>query len=197
VIQLPDGSRTILNTASAIAIDFKDGRRQVKLLDGEAYFDVVADAQRPFVVAGPLSTVEVKGTAFSVRAANAEDTVFLERGTVDVSRSLARSEQIRLTPGKTISTTSASLGTVRDADMKLALAWLDGRIIFQNQPFAAALKDLSRYFNGRVVVAPMRTPSIAVSGNYRLDDPETAIRTLAATVGLSATSVPGGILMLY
>jgi transmembrane sensor len=59
------------------------------------------------------------------------------------------------------------------------------------------LQDLSRYFNGRVVVAPMRTPSIAVSGNYRLDDPETAIRTLAATVGLSATSVPGGILMLY
>jgi transmembrane sensor len=196
-IQLPDGSQAILNTASAIAIDFNEGRRRVRLLDGEVFFDVRPDAQRPFVVAARFSAVEVKGTAFSVRSVTAQDTVILKRGAVDVGRPEVSREHARLVPGKMIAATSSSLGSVQDADVKHALAWLDGRITFQEQPFASALDELRRYYSGRVVVAAAQTPTVSVSGNYRLDDPGIAIRTLAATVGLSAATVPGGILILY
>lgn len=84
-ITLPDGSTATLNTSTAIAVDFSGGRRRVTLLDGEAYFDVQHDPSRPFVVAGHFAQVEVKGTAFSVRTENDQDTVVLERGRVEVS----------------------------------------------------------------------------------------------------------------
>lgn len=196
-IRLPDGSDVILNTASAIAIDFEDGRRRIELLDGEAFFDVEPDAQRPFVVTGHFSAVEVKGTAFSVRADAAEDTVILERGEVEVSRLIARSERARLSPGKMIAATATSLSAVSDADPSRSLAWLEGRIIFQDQPFAKALDELSRYYSGRVVLVSIRGADIPVSGNYRIDDPEAAIRTLAAAAGIATIHVLGGILILH
>ena len=53
-VTLPDGSRMMLNTASAVAVDFAGGRRSVRLLAGEAFFDVVRDPDHPFRVSGPL-----------------------------------------------------------------------------------------------------------------------------------------------
>lgn len=194
---LPDGSQATLNTASAISVDFSNGRRTVTLLDGEAFFDVRHDAGKPFTVAANFSSVEVKGTAFLVRATDVEDTVVLERGAVEVRRPQGNGAPVELTPGTMVVATASALGASQKADMTGALAWLDGRTTFHNVPFAKALDELRRYFPGRVVLATTQTPEDVVSGNYRLDDAEAAIRTLAASVGLNASYVPGGVLLIY
>ncbi len=195
-ILLPDGSSVILNTASAIAVDFERGRRRVTLLDGEAFFDVRHDAAHPFVVAGHFSEVTVKGTAFGVRTDEQEDVVVLERGSVEVSRIANRSELAMLKPGEMVVATDMGLSAVRDTDTSRSLAWRDGRIVFHDRPFRNALDDLKRYFRGSVVVMTDRPADSLVSGNYRIDDPEAAIRTLAASAGVSVTRLPGGILIL-
>lgn len=195
-VTLPDGSRMTLNTASAVSLDFESGKRSVTLLQGEAYFDVVPDASRPFKVAAAFSEVEVKGTAFSVRSDPDMDTVVLERGLIDVTRLLAREETAELHPGESITATATALSAVRTTDPATALSWREGRLVFENQPFGQVLQEIGRYYGHSIVLTSDRVGKARVTGNYRLDNPERTIRSLAATVGGTVTRIPGGILIL-
>ncbi|MFH1558590.1 MAG: FecR family protein [Pseudomonadota bacterium] len=195
-ITLPDGSRMTLNTASAVAVDFAGGRRSIRLLEGEAFFDVVHDADHPFRVAGAFGEVEVRGTAFSVRTASAEDTVVLERGSVQVSRLSDLGERAMLAPGEMVTVSPTAISPIEKTDPEDALAWLDGRIIFHERPFAQVLNDLRRYYGGPVVTLDSRISQLLVSGNYRLENPEGVLRSLAEAAGVSVTRLPGGILIL-
>lgn len=195
-ITLPDGSLVTLNTSSAIAVHFNDDLRRVTLLEGEAYFDVKHDPAHPFVVASKFSEVEVKGTAFAVQTDDSKDIVSLERGRVEVTRINEKSDRATLEPGQTIEAGNGGLSAVTATDIPQSLAWRDGGVVFRDRQFGDALPNLQRYFGGRVLVMSDRFAAKRVSGNYRIDEPEAAIRTLAASVGATVTSLPGGILIL-
>ncbi|MCJ8145102.1 FecR domain-containing protein [Ancylobacter sp. A5.8] len=195
-VMLPDGSRMILNTASAVSLDFEGTKRSVTLLQGEAYFDVVPDALRPFTVAAAFSEVTVKGTAFSVRSDSEQDSVILERGLVDVSRLPDREQTASLKPGESIVATEMSLSPVQQADPATSLAWLQGQLIFEDRPFDQVLNEVARYYGHSIIVANDRLKQIKINGNYRLSDPERAVRSLATAAGASVTRLPGGILIL-
>lgn len=194
---LPDGSRMILNTASAVAVDFEGPNRSVRLLQGEAYFDVVPDPARPFTVAAAFSEVEVKGTGFSIRTGDGEDIVVLEHGHVDVTRLPERMDTASLEPGQSITATARGLSAVRETDSATSLAWLHGRLIFEDQPFGQVIAEVGRYYPDSVIVASGRLGKVKVSGNYRLDNPEGVIRSLATAAGASVNRIPGGMLILH
>lgn len=194
-IDLPDGSRVILNTATAISLDYRPDKRGIAVLKGEAYFDVVRDPSRPFKVDGDYSRVVVAGTAFAVRLDAAADNVILSRGKVDVARLDQPSQHADLVPGDSISVSGTALAPVRQVDTQAALAWIDGRIIFDVRPFGEVLAQLRRYYPGRVVVINPSISGVEVSGNYRLDDPAVAIKSLAEAAGARVTTLPGMIIL--
>ncbi|MCX5580975.1 FecR family protein [Kaistia terrae] len=196
-IRLPDGSTLILNTASAVALDFESGRRDVRLLQGEAFFDVRHDPEHPFRVAGRFGVVEVKGTAFSVREDGSQDIVILERGHVAVSLVANKAAQAALEPDQQVIASADALSAVEPADPAMALAWRQGRIVFDDQPVSRVLAELRRYRSAPVVVASGLAEEFRVSGNYRTTDIDGALRSLAAAAGVSVTSLPGGILILH
>lgn len=195
-ITLPDGSRMTLNTASAVTLDFEGARRSVTLLQGEVYFDVVPDPSRPFTVGAAFSEVEVKGTAFSVRTERELDTVVLEHGHVDVARPTERTETASLEPGESIIVSATGLSAVTKTDAASSLAWLKGMVVFEDRPFGQVVREFGRYYGHRIVVANGDLDQVRVNGNYRLDNPERAIRSLATAAGASVTRLPGGILIL-
>lgn len=195
-ISLPDGSVMTLNTASAAALDFNDGRRGVRLLAGEAFFDVVPDAAHPFIVSADLSHVRVTGTAFAVRTGSDLDTVTLQRGHVEVSRVADAADKAALDPGEMVEVTPDAVSPVRPVDPETALAWVGGRIVFRNAPLSAAVRDLGRYYAEPVFVLGSSIGNVRVSGNYRLADPEGAIRNLAEAAGARVSRLPGGVIIL-
>lgn len=195
-ITLPDGSKMTLNTASAVSLDFEGGKRSVKLLQGEAYFDVVHDETRPFKVAAGYSEVVVKGTAFGVRSDSDKDVVVLERGLVGVSRLSDEHDTAELHPGETITATASLLSKVRPSDPANTLSWRDGRLIFENEPFDQVLGEIGRYYPHAIIITNDRVGKAMVTGNYKLDNPERVIRSLAATVGGAVTRIPGGMIIL-
>ncbi|MCV3208010.1 FecR domain-containing protein [Mesorhizobium sp. YC-39] len=195
-ISLPDGSVMMLNTASAAAVDFDNGRRGVRLLEGEAFFKVVPDPAHPFLVSAAFSHVQVTGTAFAVRTGSQIDTVTLERGHVEVSRLNDAADMASLDPGEMVEVTSDALSPVRTVDAQSALAWVGGRIVFRNDLLSAAVRDLARYYPEPIFVLSSRVGNIRVTGNYRLDDPEGAIRNLAEAAGAKVSRLPGGVLIL-
>lgn len=196
MVSLPDGSSMLLNTDTAVTIDFRNGRRHVRLLRGEAFFDVKHDQARPFHVAGDYGDVAVKGTAFSVRTSSSETTVLLERGLVDVTCLCTSGGEAQLLPGQTVTASATTLSQVSNLDPVRALAWRNGRIAFDEVRLGQVISELSRYYNGRVFIASHRVEQMVVSGNYRLDNIEGAIRTLADAAGVAMTRLPGGIIIL-
>lgn len=85
-IRLPDGSTIELNEGSTLFYDSDFGKtNRVVTLDGEGYFDVAHDPDKPFLVKSPDVVVTVLGTAFDVRAYSGQDvTVTVSRGKVKV-----------------------------------------------------------------------------------------------------------------
>lgn len=195
-VSLPDGSTMLLNTDTAVALDFDAGRRQVRLLRGEAFFDVVHDPAHPFTVSGQYGAVEVLGTAFAVRTGNDEDEVVLERGRVQVLCLCEGQPRAVLAPGETVSITASAVSPVHAADPSATLAWREGRIIFENVPLGDVLEELRRYHRGAIFVADERVNQMKVTGNYRLDDVEGAVRTLADAADVGFYRVPGGLIIL-
>lgn len=193
-IDLPDGSTMLLNTASAAAIDFSNGHRRVVLLKGEAFFDVVHDADHPFQVAGQFGQAVVKGTAFAVRTDDDLDRITLERGLVTVTR-LEGSGEADLHPGEEVVVDATRLSGVSKVDPERSLAWRDGRISFFDRPVRAVVDDLARYYPGVIIIARENVARTKVTGNLRLNDTENALRSVAEAAGATLTRLPGGVMI--
>lgn len=195
-VTLPDGSKMMLNTDTAVALDFAAGRRHIRLLRGEAFFDVVHDPAHPFTVSGHYGEIGVLGTAFSVRTGDDEDEVVLERGRVQVLCLCDGKDRAELAPGQAVSITASAVSPVHPADTSTMLAWREGRIIFENAPLGTVLQELRRYHRGPILVADERVNRLVVTGNYRLDAVEGALRTLADAAGVGFYRLPGGLIIL-
>lgn len=149
VVVLADGSTATLSADSAFSLDFSAAQRLVTLLRGEVYFDVAADAARPFSVLAGNGRTTALGTAFSValQPHGAVVTVTEHRVEVDLG---GRTE--RVGEGHQIAYMDEELGPITVADPATSLAWLEGRIIFISQPLQRVVDALNRWRGGQLVI---------------------------------------------
>ena len=197
-ITLADGSRIRLNTASAIAVQYSANERRIDLLQGEALFEVAPETARPFRVVAAEGSAQALGTAFVVRTGEHGASVAVTRGLVGVS-SPAGDVALRLGPGKAAQyRTGAAPQPSPAAGAAAALAWLDGTILINNQPLAAALRELERYGAGPILVAPGSGKAESlVSGNFHTNQLDDAVAALAAIQGLKLTRLGGYLTLLH
>lgn len=185
-VALADGSALVLNTDSAVKLDYADERRGVTLLSGEAYFEVQADKDRPFVVTTEHGSVRVVGTRFSVKT-GAATQVNVASGIVVCSAKLGSSRQ--LTAGQHTEIQTDDVAPIAAVAADQSFAWLKGRLVFQNQTLADVVAELDRYHPGAIVVAGDALGRMRITGNYKLDNSADLIRTLAAIAGANVTSL--------
>ncbi|ETN92057.1 fec operon regulator FecR [Gammaproteobacteria bacterium MOLA455] len=81
-INLPDGSTIQINTNSQIDVSYTDSARTIRLVQGEAFFDVAPNKQKPFSVYAGKGSVTAVGTAFRVFLNNEKIDVMVEEGSV-------------------------------------------------------------------------------------------------------------------
>lgn len=193
---LADGSTVSLNTGSAIALERDGTRRGVRLLSGEAFFDVAQDAARPFEVRAGDALVRVVGTAFSVRRAGEAVYVAVLRGAVQVSADGASDAPLRLGPGDTARVVGGSAESRGRIDVESLMAWREGRFVFHERPLRQVLESLERYQPGWIVVADERLAALPVSGNYKLDEPAAIVDSLAKATGARVTRIAGRLTVL-
>lgn len=182
-LALEDGSRIQLNTDSAVQIALGDHERRVRLLRGEAWFEVSRDAGRPFFVESAGGWVRVVGTRFSVTRRGDETQVRLQSGRVEVA---AGGEPIQLMPGQGVAFSSAGLQAVAAFDPQQAFAWRHRQLVFRQQPLGEVVAELNRYWPGRLFVVGAELERKQVSGVFDIDRPEAVLRALQLTLGLRA-----------
>lgn len=196
-IALPDGSRMQMNSQTAVLLDFKNGRRAVRLLEGEAYFDVVHDASRPFTVTGGFGTVRVTGTAFDVARSADADIVHLDSGRVTLSQDDgAAPDAVALTPGQTATVNRAAIALLPEDTAQHRLAWRDGWIELSAVPLHMALQEIARHSGLRIVTLPGAALDTPVSGSFRIREADAAIDSVAIAAGARIERLPGGFLFI-
>lgn len=197
-VALPDGSIALLNTASAIAVDYHRGRR-IRLLRGEAAFTVAPDPAHPFVVEAADGTVTALGTRFLVRRDGDETRVAVTEHSVRVDLADARpgpaSRIVRegqgLDYGHGRIAPPAGRG-VSDTD-----AWTRGVIRVVDRPLGDVVREIGRYRKGYVVVLGRALSQRRVNGVFRIDSPDRSIDAIGRTLGIRATRIGPMVTLLH
>lgn len=150
-IVLADGTKVYLNAVSSIKYPTQfNGDQRIVELDGEAYFEVAKNKNKPFIVKSGDQDIEVLGTHFNVHAYDNESIVktTLLEGSVAVSY---KNQKAILKPGQQSNVSDKfSKITVKQVDTEAAIAWKNGRFKFDNADLKTVMRQLERWYGIKV-----------------------------------------------
>lgn len=179
-IRLSDDSAVTLAPESAIAVAYTPGERHVRLLDGEAFFEVTPNAERPFRVVARAVDVTVLGTAFDVRRGDEGTSVAVEEGVVRVGHASATPPVAEtLTAGQVVQVSWAGQAERDQRPADQVAAWRHNQLIARDRPLGAVVDELRRFYSGRIIVTNAALAARPVTGVYNLTDPVAALRGIA------------------
>jgi transmembrane sensor len=189
-IRLADGSSVVLGPESRLAIDEGFGRTSRKVtMSGQAYFDVVHDDARPFVVRTASATLRDIGTTFSVRSDSVGGTrVAVTSGAVDVAatRGPASSPTV-LHAGDRAEVsgerTRVERGVVTEAD----LSWTRGVLALHDASIPVVAQELRRWYGVKLIVTDSAIASRRLTATFEHASADEVGRVLAAVLGGSVT----------
>lgn len=191
LVPLADGSSVTLNTASRIAVAFNATKRIVRLLEGEALFDVIPDAARPFVVVAGDAQIVAPAASFIVsRLVKRAVRVLVRNGEVELKRGpLITARSVRLTANTSaVALDDAPVETVSIAPSQVErdLAWREGMLSFEDMRLDQAAAEFLRYSDTHIVIDDPSIAAETVTGLFSANDPEGFTRAVASTMNLHA-----------
>lgn len=193
LVVLDDGTRVELNTDSKIVVRYRRGERQVKLVKGEALFEVAGDA-RPFVVTARDRRVEADEAAFNVRLQPKAVQVIVAKGGVEIAETTPfgdAEEETQLAAG-VIGLYGEGGGVaqpVAPVRIDQALAWRHGQIALNGQTLETAVEEFNRYSDERqLVVADPAIAGYRLGGYFAVSDMDGFVRALQTTFPVKATA---------
>lgn len=199
-LTLPDGSQVELNGNSAIALDFDERQRRMRLLRGEALFHAAPLGEgesRPFVVEAADGTSRALGTVFAVRRDDsAGEAVVVSMLEHAVEVTAASGDSLVLSERERVRYDAGGLGAVAALDAD-ALAWREGLLVFDRVPLSQAVAELNRYRREPLLLGDEALGRLLVSGVFRLDDLDAAVQTIAGALRVEVVTIPLVMTLLY
>lgn len=192
-IILVDGTNISLNSNSKITVsaDYLQGSREITL-NGEAYFDVAHNPDKPFIIHANQSSVEVLGTAFNVRSHPAQNNV-----------------QVAVVDGRVVfqNTVSSGIGTeelsvtlskgqygymdltqrtilVDGLAVENYLAWKEGRFAFEGLTLSQVCTQLNRIYEIECSFENSSISELKLTSNFTNESPEKTLDVIALSLGV-------------
>lgn len=208
-VEMPDGTQVWLNAGSRIEYDGNYGKDNREItLTGEAYFDVVHNEQKPFIIHTGAMNVKVLGTVFNVKAYPGDDVTeaALIRGSIEVTFPGRPNERLILRPNDKIAVVNESgkpaitqqtngPGTQDKPEIMLAkvnyqpadstvieTAWVKNKLIFRRKAFSELVKDIERWFNVSIQVKDTAILDEKFTGTFSNENITEALDALSMTV---------------
>jgi ferric-dicitrate binding protein FerR (iron transport regulator) len=169
---LPDGTKVWLNAHTKLSYPVSFNRHERSMeLDGEGYFEVAKDPQRPFIVHTRKGTVTALGTTFCIEDyawKNTFETTLME-GKVKVTSGNNSAEEILLSPNNKTVWQEGKL-SVEQVDDFTHYRWIEGLICFKNNSFMDMMKDFEKYYGVKIRVKNQTILKYAYTGKFRHTD---------------------------
>ena len=209
-IVLPDGSQVWLNAGSNLDYNnsvFNKDLREVTL-NGEAYFDVTKNAEKPFIIHTKKMDVKVIGTAFNVRSYSYEKTAeaSLIRGSIEVTLKDRKDQVITLKPNEKISiatdeprqqVSKPSKTTAVKSEVKpipqiivkelkqnptnniiAEIAWTQNKLYFEDESLENIAPMLERWFGKKIEITNVSLKNLRYYGNFEKETMEEVLTYL-------------------
>lgn len=168
-VQLSDGTKVWINSDSRIEYlaNFSSQERRLKL-EGQAYFEVAKDSNRPFIVESNGIDVRAIGTAFDVNTYN-KTKIQLTEGAIEVTKA---GHKVNLKPGQQVIDESNQLKVATIDDLEETTAWWNGYFYYNNTTLKEILDDIQKWYGVKIKVE-------TTIGNKRYDGSISKTSTLA------------------
>lgn len=200
-IKLADGSIVRLNTASRVEVCMTAKARIVRLIDGEALFDVAHDPQRPFLVDVGHSRIRAVGTEFNIRMRRDLVELTVTEGTVAVAKlddSRPLGEQPHFSAGSGVAIRQGIVArTSLDAEgLRQRTAWREGVIELNGNTVEQAVAEFNRYRATPVVIADERVATLRIGGRFGTSESDRFIVALQQALPVRAIAGDDGAVLL-
>jgi transmembrane sensor len=205
-IVLSDNSVVQLNTLSTLVVHMDKQQRNIELMQGEAYFRVAHDLTRPFVVRTPYARVRALGTAFDVynraestRVAVIEGKVTVHSSAVPASGVPAPNPEantgVPLEAGQQVTVSHTVQPESMPVKAQNTTAWLQRRIVLDNDTVATAVAEFNRYNKAQIRVDTKELAALRINGVFNADDPRALVKFLQEVQGVNAKETADGIVL--
>jgi transmembrane sensor len=185
---LSDGTELILNTDSAINVQYQEHERRIRLISGELLITTAKDAlARPFLIETAQGTAQALGTRYTVRQLAQSTAVNVYQGAVRIRPRQASQQPVVLQAGQQGRYDDQQVLNVAPAD-QTSPDWSKGFIVARSMRLADLIEELNRYSSTSLSCDP-RIGDLRVSGSFPLNDIGKVVDTLAATLDVQAESV--------
>lgn len=197
---LRDGTHVLLNTDTRIEVSYDDHARRVRLIHGEARFDVSKRPAWPFLVRVDGQEIRALGTSFIVRHDDQNLSVTLIEGRISVAPIASHGEppaqhrQI-LSPGQRLIISRNHDPAVDEPELSRITAWEHGRVEFEGTPLADAVNEMNRYSQEQVMVTDRNIGKLRIGGVFRAGDSDEFVRIVTSAFGLEADRRGGDVVL--
>lgn len=205
---LPDASSAKLNARARITVLYTPAERRIRLEEGEAFFTVVKDPARPFVVEAGGVEVRALGTSFDVRLADSSLDVIVTTGVVALAEvnpahpggaaspprpelAVLQAHQ-RMTLSLEPQGPSGRVVTLTRREIQRRLAWQHGLMTFREERLAAIVAELNRLNETQLILVDDALADTLFSGTIRSDNVDGFARLLRSGFGAEVERVDGG-----
>jgi len=193
-IHLPEGSIVSLGADSRIELHLTATERRITLVQGEAFFDVAKDRQRPFVVTSGNTQVSVLGTRFNLNTFNDRTKVNVQSGLVAV-KNLTSKQQVELAPGERVISHEAHLSPVSRVDAQKSGAWRNGLRVYFDTSLNDVVADFNRYSKRPLELSSDELGDLSLTAVFPTDDIDNMILSLSDVLPITITEQQERILL--
>ncbi len=187
IVHMSDGSSIHLNTNSIVDQSYTKETRIIRLIAGEAIFDVAHDKERPFLVYAADGVIRAVGTRFAVRVAKDQVRVTVTDGQVALARrsddsvgknSIAETTSKQNAPIMVSKGEIAGIGrvekivpqTVSENDLAERLSWATGQLVFYDEELQSVIEEVARYTTVKIRVMDDALKGRRISGILQIGD---------------------------
>ncbi|MGU3575102.1 FecR family protein [Brucellaceae bacterium C25G] len=182
---LTDGTKIQLSTGSSVSIHFTDRQRIVKLITGEAFFEVSQDSARPFMVIAQDVSITALGTAFSVKLKQNEVNVVVAEHSVRVD---ANGRSVQVNQGFEVDASYTDIGLPELVDLETRLSWIHGRLVYISRPLGEVIEELQNWRKGRIIITDSTLAQRPVTLVVNLSRVDQLTQTLAEALPVRVES---------
>ncbi|MDT8922743.1 MULTISPECIES: FecR domain-containing protein [Pseudomonas] len=186
-VRLADGSTLHLDSASAMNVDLRSRTRQLQLVQGQVYLEVMLDG-RAMDLQVDDARIQVFGSRLMVARHADHDEVVVINGKAMV---IQGGDQRMVSSGERVTFNQARIDTVQKVDIDRATAWRSGALRVTDMPLGQVLERLAGYQGRRVWLMDQQAAYRRISGDFSLDRAQDSLDKLAAAQRLTLNGLLG------
>lgn len=174
-VTLSDGSRVSLDANTLVKVAYSPALRLAEVVEGRAHFEVAKDKARPMRVRAGRRTVTALGTAFTVEHQGERVVVTLVEGRVAVTETASArgvaAPAKQLVPQQQLVFAANATPRMHEAvDVERAMAWREGKLVFDDESLADAVARVNNYSRVKIVVEDAPARALKISGIFNAGD---------------------------